>query len=190
MELNKLLEQIAEKGHDVKIRVFDYATRENCEWGMMLKNKKVIAVCRDSKEGMELHFDTPILLLKTKYVSLEGMMQRIDNVEGLTTLNKLKEEEKAKEVFCYDKCDRNFGWEPLSEDKVMNLVRDFHKNGFNVTARAIYHNMSAWCADMKSGYRDEKNGYHLFTPCGCNQLSFRATSLHKLCEDWQTTYVC
>ena len=41
--------------------------------------------------------------------------------------------------------------------------------------------------DLKSGYRDEKNGYHLFTPCGCNPLSLRATSLEKEL-DWQTTY--
>lgn len=190
MELNKLLEQIAENGHDVKIRVFDYAERDNCEWGVMLDNGKIVAVCRDSKKGYELLYDTPILLLDDKYVALVGMTQRTDNVEGLTTLNQLKEEMGAKNVNCYETCDMDFGWKPLSEAQVMQLVRDFKKNGFNVTARAIYHNMSAWSADMKSGYRDDTNGYHLFTPCGCNPLSFRASSLHELCEDWQTTYVC
>ena len=40
---------------------------------------------------------------------------------------------------------------------------------------------------LKSGYRDEKNGYHLFTPCGCNPLSFRVSSLEPEL-DWQITY--
>ena len=44
--------------------------------------------------------------------------------------------------------------------------------------------------DYKSGYCDDTNNYHLFTPCGCNPLSFRATSLPTQCGYWQYTYVC
>lgn len=52
---------------------------------------------------------------------------------------------------------------------------------------AIKHNFNAYLMDMKSGFRDEINGYHLFTPCCHNPLSFRLTTLNKNC-DWQTTY--
>lgn len=75
----------------------------------------------------------------------------------------------------------------LDIDKV---IAEFQDNGFNVTREAIEHNYNAWRFDMKSGYRDEENGYHLFTPCGCNPLSFRCSSLEEGCEDWQITYVC
>ena len=76
----------------------------------------------------------------------------------------------------------------ISEKKVQSLINKFKKNGFNVTREAIFHNFFCWLDDMKSGYRDEKNNYHLFSPCGCNPFSLRATTLHPKCADWQTTY--
>lgn len=78
----------------------------------------------------------------------------------------------------------------LTEKDIDNIIKKFKKNGFNITKDAIMHNYDAWCYDMKSGYRDEVNNYHLFSPCGCNPLSFRATTLHEKCKDWQTTYRC
>lgn len=57
------------------------------------------------------------------------------------------------------------------------------------TREAVLHNFRAWSGDLKSGFRDDRNGYHLFTPCGCNPLSFRATSLEPEL-DWQKTYEC
>lgn len=71
--------------------------------------------------------------------------------------------------------------------KVQDWFKDNH--GVKVSADAIRWNFDAWLHDHKSGYRDEKNGYHLFTPCGCNDLSFSYTTLHPLAEDWQTTYI-
>lgn len=68
------------------------------------------------------------------------------------------------------------------------IIAEFKEHGFNVTFEALKHNYSAWLGNLKSGYRDEENGYHLFTPCGANPLSFRATSLDNRL-DWQTTYV-
>ena len=65
---------------------------------------------------------------------------------------------------------------------------EFYEHGFHVTLEALAHNYEAWYNDMKSGYLDEENGYHLFTPCGCNTLSFRASE--DVGEDWQTTYTC
>lgn len=66
----------------------------------------------------------------------------------------------------------------------------FHEKGFNVTEEAIMHNLMAYDRDEKSGYRDEKNGYHLFTPCCCNPLTFTVTTLSTLSQDWQNTYSC
>lgn len=70
------------------------------------------------------------------------------------------------------------------------IAKEFKEHGFNVTIEALRHNFNAWRADLKSGYRDEENGYHLFTPCGCNPLSFRCSSLEEDCKDWQITYQC
>lgn len=77
----------------------------------------------------------------------------------------------------------------LNEKDIDKIIKEFKKNGFNVTKEAINHNYDAWCVDFKSGYRDEENNYHLFSPCGCNPLSFRATTLHPKCADWQETYI-
>jgi hypothetical protein len=76
----------------------------------------------------------------------------------------------------------------LTSKDIDSIIQKFKENGFNVTEEAILHNYEAWLWDEKSGYRDEKNGYHLFSPCGCNPLSFRATTLHEKCADWQHTY--
>ena len=75
----------------------------------------------------------------------------------------------------------------FGQKHIRQVLDEFREHGFNVTREAVMHNYKAWYADLKSGYRDEENGYHLFTPCGCNPLSFRVTSLED-CLDWQTTY--
>ena len=78
----------------------------------------------------------------------------------------------------------------LTDSDINKMIQEFKEHGLNVTREAIEHNYQAWKYDNKSGYRDENNGYHLFTPCGCNPMSFTASSLHKKCEGWQTTYIC
>ena len=78
----------------------------------------------------------------------------------------------------------------LSKSDIESIMLEFKENGFNITREALEHNYNAWCRDEKSGYRDEVNNYHLFSPCGCNPLSFRATTLHEKCADWQHTYTC
>lgn len=79
-----------------------------------------------------------------------------------------------------ESCDR------YEDFDVKEVIKEFKTNGFNVTEEAIIHNFEAWKSDYKSGYKDESNGYFLFTPCGCNELSFNATELIN--EDWQETY--
>lgn len=78
----------------------------------------------------------------------------------------------------------------LTTSDIATMIKEFKDNGLNVTKEAIMHNYQAWRFDQKSGYRDEENNYHLFSPCECNPLSFRASTLHPKCEDWQQTYVC
>ena len=69
---------------------------------------------------------------------------------------------------------------------INEVMKEFADNGFNVTEEAIMHNFEAWQDDFKSGFKDEKNGYFLFTPCGCNALRFEACKLTGV--DWQVTY--
>lgn len=75
---------------------------------------------------------------------------------------------------------------PESDEEIAELCEEFAAAGFKVTPEAIAHNVSAWKSDLKSGYRGED--YHLFSPCGCNDLSLRAEPLIDG-ADWQTTYM-
>lgn len=71
---------------------------------------------------------------------------------------------------------------------VQDVQKAFAEHGFNVTSAAIWHNFYAWNTDYKSGYRDDENGYFLFSPCGCNQLRFHVEALNG--KDYQLTYEC
>lgn len=106
------------------------------------------------------------------------------------TLNQLKASGKdVRNGFPYRAYDINLpDVRVLTPEKAREIVQEFKDNGFNVTMDAIMHNYAAWTADFKSGYRGDD--FHLFTPCGCNPLSFRATTLEESCADWQTTYMC
>lgn len=73
---------------------------------------------------------------------------------------------------------------------ITKVVDYFAGQGFKVSPTAIRHNYEAWRADLKSGFRDKKNGVHVFSPCGCNPLQFHVSELHYTAEDWQTTYEC
>lgn len=107
--------------------------------------------------------------------------------DSSTTLNE-QCENGAEDVFCYDLHDIYLGYYFYIEDIIDDVIDEFRQHGFNVTKEAILHNYSAWRCDYKSGYRDDANGYFLFTPCGGNPFSLRATTLHPSCEDWQHTY--
>lgn len=108
----------------------------------------------------------------------------------LPDLNDLTREGRLIKRAVYREYDIEPGtlYRSISNKKIKEICEQFKAHGFNVTEDAVRHNYNAWLADLKSGYRDEENGYHLFTPCGCNPLSFRVTSLDDR-VDWQTTYV-
>lgn len=59
------------------------------------------------------------------------------------------------------------------------------EKGFNIEREALVHNVENWKMDYKSGYRGKE--CHVFTPCGCNPLSFCVTKLDER-ADWQKTY--
>lgn len=71
---------------------------------------------------------------------------------------------------------------------VKKVLAWFEEHGLPVTEEAVLHNFHAWQKDMKSGFLDKVNGYHLFSPCAHNPLSFERMTLHPSCEEWQTTY--
>ena len=98
------------------------------------------------------------------------------------------EEHKYAQEYSVNVEDRYVG--KLTKELVNKIVEKFQKHGFNVTEQAIMHNYAAYMGGMKSGYIDKENGYHLFTPCSLNPLSFRACQVDKYFEDWQITYCC
>lgn len=92
-------------------------------------------------------------------------------------------------ISCVDSFEITFGEDvrTLTAKDLQHVKDQFKSKGFDISLRALRHNYYAWLSDFKSGYRGR--GYHLFTPCGCNPLSFRVTTLHKSCRSWQDTYI-
>jgi len=163
--------------------------RHGCERGVQLKDGRVVVVC-DEHSNLVLRYDVPFNI-NTGDIC-EGAPVGGDVVD----LNHLLETGQGQDVFCYDKFDVNvkenhgFIARKTFEKILPGILKEFRDNGYNVTEEALRHNYDAWEIDSKSGYRDEENGYHLFTPCGCNPLAFRLTTLHPFSEDWQITYTC
>ena len=156
--------------------------RQECQRGYQLPDGRIVVVV-NTKGEFEIRYDTPF--------NVES--GEIGESENATTLNDLYASGIGKDVYCYDEyyieIEGDCGTVELTEDDVESICAEFEQSGFNVTPEAVWHNYDAWCGDLKSGYRDEENGYHLFTPCGCNPLSFNATTLNDNC-DWQKTYEC
>ena len=160
--------------------------RSEVERGIRLPDGRIVPVVIDNH--LVIRFDQCLDLDKAIAYPV-GV-----KVEGLLTLNDWVKA-GATEVCCYDECDyyhENREWYPerLSDSAVHKVVRYFKEHGYNVTEKAICFCFDAWVNGYKSGYRDEANGYHLFTPAGwINPLCFRLSTLDSRL-DWQTTYTC
>lgn len=154
--------------------------------GVMIPDGRIVVLIDDNKYIMR--YDA-VFNLKTgrivktkkadgkKYVSLNWYIQNRINLD---------------DVQCFDEYNiADLGYPTsLSDAKVNKIVRKFRAHGFNVTKEAVMHQYGAWNAGFKSGYRDDENGYHLFTPCGrCNEFALCASTLTDK-VDWQTTYEC
>ena len=158
-------------------------SRFDTQRGIELEDGRVINVYRkDGIHAYDAYFD-----LTTGEIFPHG-----EKPEGSVCFNDLIRDKKAKEVQCYDECDYNRNKYPgeikLTEKLYKEIQAYFKEQGYNVTIEAISYCLENWQSDFKAGYRDDANGYHLFTPCGCNPLSLRLSTLNRLCNDWQTTY--
>lgn len=145
----------------------------------------------------EISYDTPINLKDGTYLEY-GEWDRYAKTpklpKGFVTINELKAKKKLLERSFTNEFQlvvRNYKNLFLKNGKLSyaRIRRIFKRHGFDVTDKALEHNYGCWRDDLKSGFRDEENGYHLFTPCGCNPLSFTATKLNGKCDYWQKTYI-
>lgn len=162
-----------------------FQDRHEVERGVQLPDGRIVPVVLDGK--LVLWFDQ-CLDLDKQIAYPSGVV-----VKGLRTLNDWIKA-GGKEVYLYDECDfRGDGdWYPeeLTDADVEKVQSFFAEHGYHVTKEAIMFCYNAWVFGAKSGYRDQDNGYHLFTPCGwINPLSFRLSTLDARL-DWQTTYIC
>ena len=166
--------------------------RANVSRGYQLPDGRIIVI--DNGGKMMMNFATPFNLETGEVGETPAYTPSVKDLpaipQGFTTLNNLIKNGIGKEVFPYNEYDIDLGRVHLEKHQIEKICKEFRENGFEVTEEAILHNYAAWCGDLKSGYRDEKNGYHLFSPCGCNPFSLRATTLEPICSDWQTTYMC
>jgi len=167
------------------------ADRLDTQYGVLLTDGRIISLYNEDNQ-FYLRWDFPIDLETMTYEP-----RLADENNGEISLNSLDRIVIAGVVKCYDECNYYHGTYPEDftcpeqERLEINRIEAFFKdNGYNVSREAIEHNFNAWLGDMKSGYRDDINGYHLFSPCGCNPLSMCLSTLNTLCDDWQQTYTC
>lgn len=136
-----------------------------------------------------VRYDSKVDIVNKKFISIFD--DGYDECDLPTFNNLYAKGQLVKEGSCIENTyDYYTNKNLLTDEDVDSIIQEFKEHGFNITKHAILYNYSAWLVDEKSGYRDEENNYHLFSPCGCNPLSFRATTLHEKCKDWQTTYRC
>ena len=175
-------------------------SRFDAEWSFQLNDGRIIEVkpFGGAWDDFALTFSTPFNLEtgeigeRTEYKPFSNPHGLPDTCpDGFTTLNNLIALHQGKELRCYDVFDVDLDFpRTMSQRRVDKIRETFKRNGFKVTSEAIWHNYVAWSHGWKSGYRDGRNGYHLFTPCGGNPFSLRATTLNEHCRDWQSTYTC
>ena len=157
-------------------------SRHETEWGYQLPDGRIIDLL-DAEGFFALKYDRAFNL-QTGEVFPEGK-----HPDGSVTLNDLNHQ-GGKTVHCYDEVVLNYSHRyVLSPGGLKIIQKRFAKKGYNVTKEAIQHQYDCWKWGGKSGYRDEQNGYHLFTPAGVNPFSLRLTTLHEKCSDWQKTYM-
>lgn len=106
---------------------------------------------------------------------------------GLPTLMELKKRGEVVEKLSYkEHTVKMVVSDKLSDTTIRAIISAFKLHGFNVTKEAILNNFEAYKCGLGCGYRDDTNGYHLFTPHD-KEFYLCATTLNKLSSDWQTT---
>ena len=145
------------------------------------KNDRCFGIANTNKLFDFIRYDCKVDIENKTYISIAETDEW--KTSTLPTLNELVDKGIVTEEQCYEEYEIN----PIGDFHIEDIIKEFADNGFEVSYQAILHNYRAWQRDLKSGYRGRKT--HLFTPCGCNPLSFRATTLHHKAKDWQKTYV-
>ena len=170
---------------NIKMKKIQFSnSRFQIQRGVQLEDGRIIVVI-DANRKFLLRYEDPFDLST-------GVIYEPSNApKDAMTLNKIIRENLGHDVFCYDEVSLKLGWiRTMNEKRIRKIQSYFTKNGISITKEAILHNYNAWRLDLKSGYRDESNGYHLFSPCGCNPFILRVTNLVEICSDWQITYSC
>lgn len=162
--------------------------RKDCQWGYQIAEGTILVIC-DLKGEYQLMWDKPFSIESGVIFDNEDEIDAFNKGRTLT-LNTLSANKIGKQVHCYDEYYIRVGdIKSLPNKLVKEICKEFKENGFNVTEHAVLTNFANWKVGYKCGYRDDANGYHLFTPCGLNPFSLTATSLVDG-MDWQDTYFC
>lgn len=131
--------------------------------------------------GLAFHWDAKIDLADrtyiTRYDKREHAGSTLPSINELVANGTLELIDEIEELDITDD-DVNL----LDFDAVVAYAKE---RGFNVEREALVHNFRCWKMDYKSGYRGKE--CHVFTPCGCNPLSYGISKLDDR-VDWQTTY--
>lgn len=149
---------------------------------------KYIEILQGKNKGKKININ----LMYLKYDTLVN----VDTLEfgkdsGGEEINTLIQKGIVKDCHYGIVVDLTYDWSTtqLSEQELKQAQESLTaQSGIKVSMSAIKYCYNAWKHGFKSGYRGK--GFHLFTPCSINPLSFRLTSLDKHFRDWQTTYVC
>lgn len=140
-----------------------------------------------------ISYDSKVNLENGTYMNISDCSKSTDEMEDCKTINQLIADGTLKKVQYVDEYEifpKGFESDSQHPENLPydEIIAELKENGYNVTRQALEHNYNAWLADCKSGYRDEENGYFIFTPCGCNNLYFNVTKLDDH-FDWQYTYI-
>lgn len=162
--------------------------RKDCERGYQVGENQILVIC-DKGGKYQLMWDTPFSIEDSIIFDNEDEVDEFHKGRTLT-LNTLSANKIGKQVHCYDEYYIRVGEvKSLTDKGVREICKEFKEHGFNVTEHAVLTNFANWKSGYKCGYRDDTNGYHLFTPCGLNPFSLTATTLFDG-ADWQDTYWC
>ena len=65
------------------------------------------------------------------------------------------------------------------------IIAEFKQHGFTVSKKALHFNFTSWKVDEKSYYREKD--CLVYSPCGCNPLSYTASKLKGLPYEYTHT---
>lgn len=82
-------------------------------------------------------------------------------------------ESRFNKITCFTDSDGDVRLFPCDGATSAEVIAEFARHGYKVSELALEHNYNAWKHDFKSAFVE--NVVEVFTPCGCNPLSFTAS---------------